>query len=527
MQILSPKEMQKIDKDAIKSGISGYNLMENAGRSVAKEIVSKFRKTKVLVLCGPGNNGGDGFVVARILSEIGWEVSVASVNISKLKGDAEKARLSYKHNISSIISKDIDVILNKRRIQKDKNKSVNSSCRDTIKTNDLLIGKQIPQHSKIAPNLLVIDAIFGTGLNKIIKGDLAEVIEKINKSNALVVAVDIPSGINGENGEVMGVAIKADITLTFTRKKLGLVLMPGKMNAGEVITTDIGIPEEIINKQKFSIYENSPNLWISSFPFPEPQDNKYTRGHVVVASGGVDCTGAACLASISALRCGAGLVTVLSPKEALSIYASKLNSVMAKPFRNIKEFVQFISDKHKNVIVLGPGNGANEETAEKVKKALSLKKTCVIDADAISAFAGRGRSLFKMIKSPVVLTPHEGEFARIFDIKGDKIKRAKDAAKKSNADIVLKCTDTIIEAHDNRIVINTCATPNLATAGTGDVLSGIIAGLLAQRMDPFEAACAGVYLHSQAAKEFGIGLIAEDMPQILPAVLNGLKISNL
>lgn len=273
--------------------------------------------------------------------------------------------------------------------------------------------------------------------------------------------------------------------------------------------------------------KNTPDLWLKNFPFPRDEQHKYDRGHVVVSGGGLECTGATCLAAITALRVGSGLVTVAAPTEALNIYAIKLTAVMAKPFRDINEFKELIIDKRKNVLLIGPGNGVNDATIAKVEVALSLGKHCVIDADAITAFGSKPNELFKRIKSPVVITPHEGEFKSLFDCKGSRIERAKDAAQTSGAVIVLKGHETVIAAPDGRIAINSNAPATLATAGSGDVLSGIIAGLTAQGMEIFLASCCGVWLHGKAAELFGISMISEDLPTMLPpAMQNLLNIKN-
>lgn len=270
--------------------------------------------------------------------------------------------------------------------------------------------------------------------------------------------------------------------------------------------------------------QNTPELWLKDFPFPKEEQHKYDRGHVVVSGGGVECTGAACLAAIAALRVGSGLVTVASPADALIIYATKLTSVMAKPFADINEFKELIADQRKNVIVLGPGNGVGDSTVAKVEVALSMGKQCVIDADAITSFAGKSEGLFRLIKSPVVLTPHEGEFKAVFDCKGSREERAIEAAKQSGAVVVLKGHETAIATPDGRIVINNNAPPSLSTAGSGDVLSGIIAGLMAQGMEAFLAACCGVWLHGQAAERLGIGMISEDLPNMLPKAMQEIEI---
>lgn len=271
--------------------------------------------------------------------------------------------------------------------------------------------------------------------------------------------------------------------------------------------------------------QNTPQLWLSEFPFPKNEQHKYDRGHVMVSGGGMDCTGAACLAATAALRSGAGLVTIAAPADALTVYAAKLTSVMAKPFQTMDEFKSLITDERKNVVLLGPGNGVNASTLEKVSLSLSLGKACVIDADALSVFEQQPSLLFGKIKSPVVLTPHEGEFKRLFNCTGSRVERAKEAAKQSGAVVVLKGHETIIAAPDGRIATNTNAPASLATAGSGDVLSGIIAGLMAQGMEAFLAACAGVWLHGEAASLAGIGMISEDLPQMLAKAIANLPVN--
>ena len=265
--------------------------------------------------------------------------------------------------------------------------------------------------------------------------------------------------------------------------------------------------------------ENIPALWLNHFPFPNASQHKYDRGHVVVSGGGIACTGAACLAATAALRVGAGVVTVAAPTDALMVYAIKLTSVMARPCPYIGAFKDIIIDPRVRVVVLGPGNGVSRQTAKKAELALTLKKSCVIDADAITAFANKPSRLFDAICSPVVLTPHEGEFVRLFDCQGSRIERAQAAAKKSKAVVVLKGSETVIASPDGRYVVNNNAPATLATAGSGDVLSGIIAGLMAQGMEAFMASCSAVWLHSKAAQLSGMGMISEDLLTLLPSVI--------
>ncbi len=472
--------MYKADKTAIEL-VGGEKLMENAGAAVVREITKRYSPRYTVVLCGPGNNGGDGFVVARILHELGWQVSVALLGKkSDLRGDALRAAEKWR---GETIAFDEEVFFGAE---------------------------------------LIVDALFGIGLARPIEGNLAEIIAKINQRHLDVVAVDIPSGVSSDTGEVMGISIEAELTVTFARRKVGHVLYPGRRLCGEVVVCDIGIDDVSIWKSEPDIYENTPELWLKNFPFPKEEQHKYSHGHVVVMGGGVDSTGAACLASISSLRAGAGLVTVACPSNAIIVYATKLISVMTKGIDNKKEFVNFMAEKKCTTVLVGPGNGVNENTRDYTLEALKARKSCVIDADAITVFKDYPKTLFDAINSNVVLTPHEGEFKRIFDIAGNKVLRTKKAAKLAGAVIVLKGADTIIASPEGKVAINVNAPPWLATAGSGDVLAGLIAGLMANGMNAFDAACAGVWIHGEAANIAGMGMIAESIPSFIPGVIRGL-----
>jgi hydroxyethylthiazole kinase-like uncharacterized protein yjeF len=260
---------------------------------------------------------------------------------------------------------------------------------------------------------------------------------------------------------------------------------------------------------------NAPALWKSLLPIPGKDSHKYTRGYAVIIGGGAANTGAARLAAISALRAGAGLVSVACTQESLPMYAANLLSVMTKPIKNMPELVTLLEDSHVTATLIGPGCGVSETTREQVLQILALKKSCVLDADALTVFKNDAKTLFSVIKAPTIFTPHEGEFARLFSLEGDRETRAREAAKQSGAIVVLKGSETVIAAPDGRVVINKDAPVWLATAGSGDVLAGIITGLLSQGMPAFESACAGVWMHSFAAKEFGSGLISEDLPSLI------------
>ncbi len=490
-ELLTIDEMYEADRRAIAGGIAGAELMENAGQAIANQIVKHFAMGKVSVLCGPGNNGGDGFVVARLLKQQGWPVSLSLLgDVSNLKGDAALMAQRWQGTI-----------------------------------------EPLGRSSGIDADLIV-DAIFGAGLTRDIDGELAQLILAVNKAQAPVIAVDVPSGVDGLSGAVRGVAFKAQRTITFCRKKTGHLLMPGRGLCGKVSVADIGISDAIIEGLNISQFENTPEVWCSYFPQPSIDSHKYSRGATVVVSGPARQTGAARLAARGALRAGSGVVTVLSPPAAVMVNACQLTAIMVKGFKHAQALNAVLrDDRRTRAVVIGPGAGAGNTTRNNVRAVLDAGVSAVLDADALTSFEQQPDSLFAAIAEQgdesVVMTPHEGEFRRLFgDIEGrelSKLARARQAAKSSGAIIVYKGIDTIIAAPDGRAAINANAPPSLATAGSGDVLSGIIAGLMAQGCPAFYAACTGVWLHGQAATLFGSGLIAEDIPEILPQVLQQLE----
>jgi len=479
--LLTAAESRIAEEAAIASGISAELLMENAGRAAVDLIAQEYRPCAVFVVCGTGNNGGDGFVIARLLKERGWNVMLTVV------GDTGKLRDAAKS-------------------AKDKWNMCGGATR-TFAT-DL-----------IAENQLIIDALFGIGLSRNIEDAEREAVHAINASGLPVVSVDIASGVNADSGAVMGVAVRATHTVSFVRPKPGHILLPGKAHTGQLHVYDIGVEGTSIAPKTFL---NAPILWRRYFPSPSPESHKYTRGHALVIGGGMQTTGAARLAAIAALRAGAGLVSVGSKEEALPIYAMTLTSVMARLVDTAPQLTGLLDDARITAVLIGPGGGVNENTREQVLHILQHKKPVVIDADAISVFKLSPNSLFSAITSPAILTPHEGEFDRLFTLKGTRVERARAAAKTSGAVVVLKGNDTVIAAPDGRAAINANAPAWLATAGSGDVLSGLITGLLAQGMEAFEAACAAVWMHGDAGNHFGPGLIAEDLPGMIPAVLKTL-----
>lgn len=468
-ELLTPEEMYRADALAVRAGVPSLKLMENAGRVVAGEILKRYKKGTVAVLCGPGNNGGDGFVVARLLKARGWPVKVYLLGeIGKLKGD-----------VIAMVRKWKGAVENFNEFAKPKPK-------------------------------LIVDAIFGAGLNQEFPQAIADAV---HHANAPVVAVDVPSGLDGLTGKPRGAAIKADVTVTFCRKKPGHVLQPGRELCGEIIVADIGIPNEVLNGLGIKLHENSaPNL-----PALRRDAYKYARGHALVWSGPEFNTGAARLAAMACARSGAGLTTIIGEEAALRIHAHHVSSIMLKP---LAELEKLLADSHVTAWCIGPAVGITDETRGAVRLILETDAACVLDADALTAFADIPHALFSAIKSKsgrgVVLTPHEGEFFRVFkslETRADsKLERARGAAMKSGAIIILKGSDTVIAHPDGSACINSNAPAKLATAGSGDVLAGIVTGLLAQGMDAFEAASAAVWLHGDAANHVKRRtIIAEDL----------------
>jgi hydroxyethylthiazole kinase-like uncharacterized protein yjeF len=490
-ELLTTAEMAEADRLAVAEGIPGVALMENAGRAVAAAAFKRLKGRRVVIVAGPGNNGGDGFVAARYLGERGLAVNVWFVGKrERLNGDAALAAQRWDGSVSE------------------------------------------PSPAAFTDCDLIIDALFGAGLDRNVEGPARNAIDLMNAASAPVIAVDLPSGVNGTTGAIMGCAVNAKLTVTFFRRKPGHFLLPGRLHCGVVEVADIGIPERVLDKIKPATFANSPALWRNAYPQARAEGHKYSRGHAVVVSGGPSSTGAARLAARGALRAGAGLVTIASPRDALNINAAENLAVMVRAVDGALELKEFLVDKRRNAIVLGPGGGVGPVMREQVRAALESEAAVVLDADALTSFAGEPEALTNFIgKRPgraVVLTPHEGEFSRLFSRLEEeahsrsKLEKARLAAAGSGAVLVLKGADSVVAEPNGRAAIADNGPPTLATAGSGDVLAGMACGLLAQGMPVFEAACAAVWLHGEAAKEFGLGLIAEDLPDMLPRVYGRL-----
>lgn len=492
IELLTNAEMGACDRLTIESGTPGIVLMQKAGRAVADCVARRPLGIKIVLVAGPGNNGGDAFVAARVLRERGYRLRMLLVgDAARLKGDAAEAARQWG-------------------------------------------GPTEPADpAGLADADLIVDGLFGAGLDRPVEGLPQAMIEAMNASPAPVVAIDLPSGINGTTGAVMGVAVDAVESVTFFRAKPGHYLLPGRLHCGTLRIADIGIKEETLREVRPQTFLNDTTLWERLFPVPRMAGHKYSRGHAVIASGPATTTGAARMAARAALRAGAGLVTIASPRDALPVNSATNLAVMVRPVDGPAELTRFLEDKRFNAIALGPGLGVGPATCDLVLAALAGERAVVLDADALTSFSADAERLFAAVQArhsaATILTPHEGEFARLFGalVEADgpmasKLTRARLAARLSGAVLLLKGADTVIAEPQGRAAINANAPAWLATAGAGDVLSGIATGLLAQGMPGFEAACAAVWLHAEAACAFGPGLIAEDLPETLPNIYRGL-----
>ncbi|WP_280528031.1 NAD(P)H-hydrate dehydratase [Castellaniella defragrans] len=504
--MLSPAQMGAADRAAPAAGVPGTRLMAAAGAAVARAIRERWAPAPVRVLCGPGNNGGDGFVAARLLREAGWPVRVALWGgRDALRGDAAWAAEAWSGPVEPAVP----------------------GCLDGAG--------------------LIVDALLGAGLSRAPDGALEALIHAANAAGAPVCAIDVPTGLDGASGRCPGAAVRADLTVTFCRRKPGHLLLPGRALCGALICAGIGMPDAALDAIVPEAHANHPDLWADAFPWPRSEGHKYRRGHALVVGGG-RMLGASRLACLAAARIGAGLVTLAAPPAAWAIQAGALTSVMVEALPPDGALDQALADPRRNALLIGPGLGRAPEGRDQVLALLATGRPCVLDADALSVFAGQPDALLGALHGHCVLTPHEGEFASLFDAAPEvaggvaaggasgtggadgvggaasapaesKLQRARAAARRAGAVVVLKGADTVIAAPDGRCVINDNAPPTLATAGTGDVLAGCVTGLLAAGMPAFEAACAAVWLHGLAADQLGWGLLAEDLPGALPGAL--------
>lgn len=473
-KVLTVAEIGAADREAISAGTPGTVLMERAGTAVADTIAERFSPRPVCVLCGPGNNGGDGYVVARLLAERGWSVQVRAL-APPATADAKAAAATWDGPITPF-----DAPLDAR---------------------------------------LYVDAMFGAGLARPLSGEAAVLANLLAAQPEAVVAIDVPSGLPGDTGAPNGPVVVAGLTVTFHAKKPGHVLQPGHELCGEVVVADIGLADT-----PSLLIENGPDAWLAHFPWPAINTHKHARGRLVVISGEAWNTGAARLSARAGLRLGAGVVTILSPTDALSVNAGHLEAVMLRGFDTEAELEQAAADV--DAAIIGPAAGVTENTLVNVLALARTGAALVIDADAITVFRDDPEELFSVLDVDDVLTPHPGEFERLFPgvlrDAPERITAARRAAQRADAIVLLKGADTVIAAPDGRACVNTNGSPWLATAGSGDVLAGFIGSLIAQGMESFEAACAAAWIHAEAAELHGPGLTAEDLPGLAPAILRRL-----
>jgi ADP-dependent NAD(P)H-hydrate dehydratase / NAD(P)H-hydrate epimerase len=489
-ELLTPAEMAEADRRTIAAGTPSFTLMERAGRAVADAVAARYPLgSRVVVACGPGNNGGDGFVAARVLRERGIPVRVLLLGErGVLKGDAAEAAKRFGETIAPFSA------------------------------------------DALADAHVIVDALFGAGLARPLAGAARAAVEAIAALKAPVIAIDLPSGIDGETGLVRGAAVTAAETITFCRKKPAHFLLPGRLHCGRVSVADIGISDDTVRAVGPNTFVNDPELWGRRFPMPSIDGHKYTRGHVLVVAGPAFKTSAARLSAHAALRAGAGFATLAATRAALPEIASQIEAVTTWQVSGPRALYKVLGDSRVNVVVEGPAQGIGKRTRDMVRAAARRKCMLVLDADVLTSFSESPESLARILSDidSSVLTPHEGEFKRLFgrDKKimelASKIGRARAAARKMHSVVVYKGPDTVVAAPDGRAAVAANAPATLATAGAGDVLAGLIGGLLAQKMPVFEAAAAGVWIHGEAANEFGPGLISEDLADMVPAVYRRL-----
>lgn len=471
--ILTPQEMRAAEQALFDAGLDSFVLMQRAGEAVAEFVHAHWPDGTIQVLCGPGGNGGDGFVAAAKLAKLWRKVEVfCAVPVAELKGDAAKAAALWEGKVGTL------------------------------------------EEALTAPHDLVLDALYGGGLSRPLEGAAAALAQR----SARVISVDVPSGIDGATAKPIGPCFRAEGTLTFAALRPAHVLLPGAAFCGAVMVADIGVPVQT------KAVENSPALWVGQMPQPGQSDYKHRRGHLKVVSGPMTSTGAARLAARAGLRAGAGLVTLLSPPDAMMVNATHLTAIMLSSVDGADALAEAASTA--NVVILGPAAGLTARTLAYAETLLKSPARCVLDADALTVFSDDPARLFAQLRPGDVLTPHTGEFQRLF---GDllvsapnKIEAARAAAAKAGCVIVVKGADTVIADPAGHALVNTHATRWLATAGSGDVLAGFMASFMSQGVDTFTAAAMATWIHGEAGIRIGAGLISEDLEQELPDILSAL-----
>ena len=471
--ILTPQEMRLAEQAVIGAGTDSFELMQRAGQAVAEFVHAHWPDGHIQVLCGPGGNGGDGFVAAAALAKLWRKVDVfCAAPVIELKGDAAKASALWEGKVGTL------------------------------------------EEALTAPHELVVDALYGGGLTRPLEGVAAALATRPSR----VVSIDVPSGLDGFTARPLGPCFRAEGTITFAALRPAHVLLPGSTFCGGVMVADIGVPAQT------RAMENSPALWAAVLPQPGQGDYKHRRGHLKVVSGGMSSTGAARLSAKAGLRAGAGLVTLLSPPQALMVNATHLTAIMLSSVDGASDIRA--AAETASAVVIGPAAGVTPQTRENVAALLTSPARVVLDADALTVFAADPAALFAMLREGDVLTPHTGEFERLFgdllETAPNKIEAARLAAARANCAVLIKGADTVIASPSGHVIVNTHATRWLATAGSGDVLAGILAGFMAQGVDTFLAAAMAAWIHGEAGRRVGAGLIAEDLEQQLPDILSAL-----
>lgn len=480
--VLTTRAMAEVDRATIASGITGAWLMENAGAAVVRAVTERLPPGRVLVLCGPGNNGGDGYVLARRLTLAGWPVRVTALgDPARLRGDAALAASRWTGPIGQLAD-------------------------PAPGTFDILV-----------------DALFGAGLDRPLDPALGERLHELVIGQPQVVAVDVPSGIDGTTGSVSPGTLPADLTVTFACPKPAHLLEPARSLMGEIRCADIGIPASVVAAHDSGLRVNGPAEWADRLPQRTTHGHKYSHGHALVLGGGATSTGAASMAATAAARVGAGLVTVAAQRDALAIYAGHAPSLLTRPMENAADLAHLLEDRRFTALLAGPAFGLGRQTLAVVERVLAAERPCVLDADALTALGRSGRPIQEWkLPASTVLTPHDGEFGRLFQLTGDRLDRARRAAASAGCVVLLKGADTVIAAPDGRARINATAPPNLATAGTGDVLAGLIVGLMAQGLPAFDAAAAAAWLHARAAERCATPMLATDLASRIPPIIGEL-----
>jgi NAD(P)H-hydrate epimerase len=484
LALLTGAQMRTAEQAAFARGLPSFEAMRRAGVAIAEAIIARRPVAGVggvHVLCGPGNNGGDGFITAATLRVAGYRVTVHAVRgKSEYVGDAARAAASWP---GDVVQPDVAAI------------------------------------EALDRSAIVVDALFGIGLDRALESDTAALIEAVNRSAATVVAADIASGVHADDGRIMGAAIRADLTVTFGWRKFGHVLQPGAAQCGDVMVADVGFTSDDLAAVQPACRLNHPMLWAAAYPMPRPTDHKYQRGHALIAGGAV-MTGAARLAARAARRVGVGLLTLAAPPDAWAVYAADQPGAIVRKVGDLAAFAGIAGEERITALLIGSGLEPDGATADLVRTGTALSRPTVLDGGALTVLAGNSQLV--QGRPDIVLTPHEGEFGRLFPdlvARSSKVERALEAARRTGCTVVLKGSDSVVAAPDGNCVVAAGAPATLATAGSGDVLAGIATGLLGLRMRPFQAAAMAVWLHAQAANGFGLGLIAEDLPDRLPGAL--------